>query len=190
MSRVPPTDAASLSRLQRLAQFQDYALGNGYDEMFDRSGATRDHYAALGDRLGAVDPQELLQRQSAADLAFLHQGITFTVYGEREGTERIFPYDLIPRILTSTEWDAIERGLTQRITALNLFLKDLYNDASVLADGIVPRELIYSCKHFRREMQACGCAATSTSRSRAPTWCACPTARSPCSKTTCACPAG
>ena len=153
MSRVPPPDAGSLARLQRLVQFQGYALGHGYDEMFDRSGTTRDHYAVLGDRLGAVDPQELRQRQSAADLAFLHQGITFTVYGEGEGTERIFPYDLIPRILTSTEWDAIERGLTQRITALNLFLKDLYTDARVLADGIVPRELIYSCKHFRREMQ-------------------------------------
>ena len=69
------------------------------------------------------------QRQSAADLAFLHQGITFTVYGQSEGTERIFPYDLIPRIITAAEWDVLERGLTQRITALNLFLKDLYSDA-------------------------------------------------------------
>jgi len=153
MSRVSPIDAGSLNHLQRLEQFQDYALGAGFDEMFDRSGATRDHYATLSERLCAIDPQELHQRQSAADLAFLHQGITFTVYGEREGTERIFPYDLIPRILTSAEWDVIERGLTQRITTLNLFLKDLYNDAAVLADGIVPRELIYSCKHFRREMQ-------------------------------------
>ncbi len=118
-----------------------------------RSGGTREHYAALYDRLGVVDPQELRQRQSAADLAFLHQGITFTVYGENAGTERIFPYDLIPRIITAAEWDVIERGLTQRITALNLFLKDLYHDAHVLADGIVPRELVYSCKHFRREMQ-------------------------------------
>ena len=93
------------------------------------------------------------QRQSAADLAFLHQGITFTVYGRNEGTERIFPYDLIPRIITAAEWDVLERGLTQRITALNLFLKDIYTDARVLADGVVPRELVYSCKHFRREMQ-------------------------------------
>ena len=148
-----PSDAGGLARLQHLPQFQHYELGRGYDEMFDRLGATREHYAALYDRLGVVDPQELRQRQSAADLAFLHQGITFTVYGQEEGTEKIFPYDLIPRILTATEWDVIERGLTQRITALNLFLTDLYGAARVLADGIVPRELVYSCKHFRREMQ-------------------------------------
>ena len=149
----PPGESGGLARLQHLPQFQQYALGHGYDEMFDGRGGTREHYAALYDRLGAVDPQELRQRQSAADLAFLHQGITFTVYGDDASTERIFPYDLIPRIITAPEWDVIERGLTQRITALNLFLKDLYHDGRVLDDGIVPRELIYSCKHFRREMQ-------------------------------------
>ncbi len=153
MRSVPPGDAGGLSRLQHLPQFQSYALGGGYDEMFDAAGATREPYAALYERLLTVDPQELRQRQSAADLAFLNQGITFTVYGEHEGTERIFPYDLIPRIITAGEWDTIERGLTQRITALNLFLKDLYGDAKVLSDGVVPRELVYSCKHFRGEMQ-------------------------------------
>ena len=121
--------------------------------MFDAQGQPRAQYAALFDRLQAVDAGEMHQRQSAADLAFLHQGITFTVYGRSEGTERIFPYDLIPRIITAAEWDVLERGLTQRITALNLFLKDVYTDARVLADGVVPRELVYSCKHFRREMQ-------------------------------------
>ncbi|MBL8136956.1 MAG: circularly permuted type 2 ATP-grasp protein [Acidobacteria bacterium] len=146
-------ETGSLARLRHLPQFQSYALGQAYDEMFDERGVTREHYAALYERLGAVDPQELRQRQTAADLAFLHQGITFTVYGQNEGTERIFPYDLIPRILTAGEWDTIERGLTQRITALNLFLKDLYGDAKVLDDGVVPRELVYSCRHFRREMQ-------------------------------------
>ncbi len=153
MRSVPPGDAGGLARLQHLPQFQSYALGGGYDEMFDAVGVTREPYAALYERLLTVDPQELRQRQSAADLAFLNQGITFTVYGEHEGTERIFPYDLIPRIITAGEWDTIERGLTQRITALNLFLKDLYTDAKVLDDGVVPRELVYSCKHFRREMQ-------------------------------------
>ena len=82
-----------------------------------------------------------------------NQGITFTVYGQKDGTERIFPYDLIPRIITAGEWEMIERGLTQRITALNLFLKDIYSDGRILADGVVPRELVYSCRHFRREMQ-------------------------------------
>jgi uncharacterized circularly permuted ATP-grasp superfamily protein len=88
-----------------------------------------------------------------ADLALLNQGITFTVYGSNDGTERIFPYDLIPRVITAEEWSAIERGLTQRITALNHFLKDIYHDGRILAEGVIPRELIYSCRHFRREMR-------------------------------------
>jgi uncharacterized circularly permuted ATP-grasp superfamily protein len=95
----------------------------------------------------------LIRRQQIADLSFLHQGITFTVYGRDEGTERIFPNDLLPRILTSEEWSRIEQGLTQRITALNLFLKDLYHEGRILNDGVVPRELVYSCKHFRRQMR-------------------------------------
>jgi uncharacterized circularly permuted ATP-grasp superfamily protein len=93
-----------------------------------------------------------LARQ-AADLSFLHQGVTFTVYGQEEGTERIFPYDLLPRIITGAERATIEQGLIQRITALNLFLKDIYHDGRILSDGIIPRELIYTCRHFRREMR-------------------------------------
>src|SRR6202041_292648 len=89
----------------------------------------------------------------AADISFLHQGITFTVYGREEGTERIFPHDLLPRIVTSQEWATIERGLAQRITALNLFLRDIYNEGRCLAAGIVPREIVYSCQHFRRQMR-------------------------------------
>src|SRR5918911_266245 len=93
------------------------------------------------------------RRQHAADLAFLHQGITFTVYGREEGTERIFPYDLLPRIITGAEWATLERGLKQRITALNLFLRDIYHDGRILKDGVVPMELVYPCRHFRREMR-------------------------------------
>jgi uncharacterized circularly permuted ATP-grasp superfamily protein len=81
------------------------------------------------------------------------QGITFTVYGREEGTERIFPYDLIPRLVTGEEWDVIERGLTQRITALNLFLHDVYHEGKILAQGVIPREIVYSCQHFRRQMR-------------------------------------
>jgi uncharacterized circularly permuted ATP-grasp superfamily protein len=135
------------------APFGAYTFGAGYDEMFAAPGRARPHYKTLVERLRDVDPREMHQRQAAADLAFLHQGITFTVYGQGEGTERIFPYDLIPRLITAAEWDVIERGLTQRITALNCFLKDLYSRARVLTDGIVPRSLVHSCKHFRREMQ-------------------------------------
>src|SRR5207247_6996502 len=89
----------------------------------------------------------------SAYLSFLNQGITFTVYGREEGTERIFPYDLLPRLITSSEWSQIERGLTQRVTALNLFLRDIYNEGRILSEGVVPREMVFSCKHFRRQMR-------------------------------------
>ena len=135
------------------APFRGYALDHAFDEMFETGGLPRAHYRPLFERLLHLDPTELRQRQSAADMAFLNQGITFTVYGQKEGTEKIFPYDLLPRILTAPEWDTIERGLTQRITALNLFLKDIYSEGRVLSEGIVPRELVYSCRHFRREMR-------------------------------------
>ena len=124
-----------------------------YDEMFEAPGVTREHYQALQRTLIGLAPEELRKSQQAADLTFLQQGITFTVYGSKEGTERIFPNDLIPRIIPAGEWAQIEKGLTQRLTALNLFLRDIYHEGRILAEGIVPRELIYSCKHFRREMR-------------------------------------
>jgi uncharacterized circularly permuted ATP-grasp superfamily protein len=89
-------------------------------------------------------------------LSFLYQGITFTVYGRDEGIEKIFPHDLVPRIVTNAEWQRLERGLAQRIVALNLFLKDVYHEGRIFKDRIVPREMIYSCKHFRRQMIGLG----------------------------------
>jgi uncharacterized circularly permuted ATP-grasp superfamily protein len=132
--------------------FTNYTLDVAYDEMFESSGAPRGSYQGLHERLSVMSPQELRRRQQAADASFLHQGITFTVYGREEGTEKIFPYDVLPRIITSTEWETIERGLTQRITALNLFLKDLYHEGKILNDRIIPREMIYTCRHYRRQM--------------------------------------
>jgi uncharacterized circularly permuted ATP-grasp superfamily protein len=132
--------------------FTNYTLDVVYDEMFEPSGAPRASYQGLHERLSEMSPQELRRRQQAADASFLHQGITFTVYGRQEGTEKIFPYDILPRIITSTEWATIERGLTQRITALNLFLKDLYHEGKILNDRIIPREMIYTCRHYRRQM--------------------------------------
>lgn len=133
--------------------FANYQLDAAYDEMFSAAGEPRSQYGALFRRLLELQPAELKQRQQTADIAFLNQGITFTVYGHDEGTEKIFPYDLLPRIITAGEWATIEKGLTQRITALNLFLKDIYHDGKILNDGLVPRELVYSCKHYRREMR-------------------------------------
>lgn len=132
--------------------FSNYHIDATYDEMFDGEGNPRPQYESLYQRLFELSPATLRQRQQAADLTFLNQGITFTVYGNQEGTERIFPYDLLPRIITNEEWSVIERGLTQRIIALNMFLKDVYHEQHILNDGIVPRLLVYSCKHFRREM--------------------------------------
>jgi len=135
-----------------LAALRNYKLDHAYDEMFAGEGSLHEHYGPLLDMVATLPPDELQRRKQAADLSFLNQGITFTVYGREEGTEKIFPYDLLPRIITGAEWAKVELGLTQRITALNLFLKDIYNEGRILKDGIVPRELVYSCPQFRRQM--------------------------------------
>jgi uncharacterized circularly permuted ATP-grasp superfamily protein len=136
------------------ALFSSYDLdATTYDEMFEPTGRARAHCHSLFDELRAASHTELGQRQMEADKAFLTQGITFTVYGDNQGTERIFPFDLVPRMITSAEWETVERGLTQRLTAINLFLKDVYHDGKILSEGVVPRDLLYSCKHYRREMR-------------------------------------
>jgi len=132
---------------------REYFLDDAYDEMFAVDGSIRPHYVALLDLLASLPREELQRRKQSADVSFLMQGITFTVYGREEGTERIFPYDLIPRLVTSAEWDHIERGLTQRITALNVFLHDVYHEGKILAQGVIPREIVYTCQHFRRQMR-------------------------------------
>src|ERR1700678_2872094 len=133
--------------------FASYHLDQAFDEMFDSERQPRKHYRALYELLLSLPAEEMRRKKQAADVSFLHQGITFTVYGRDEGTERIFPNDLLPRILTSAEWQTIEKGLTQRVTALNMFLRDIYHEGRCLADGVVPREMVYSCKHFRRQMR-------------------------------------
>jgi uncharacterized circularly permuted ATP-grasp superfamily protein len=135
------------------AMFANYLVDAAYDEMFDRAGEARPHCQALYQDLLAASVPELRDHQSEAEKTFLTQGITFTVYGDTQGTERIFPYDLLPRLITAAEWRVLERGLTQRLTAINLFLTDIYHQGRILSEGIVPRELVYSCKHFRREMR-------------------------------------
>ena len=132
---------------------QNYVLDSAFDETFESSGQPRPHYAPLLEMFSSLPADEIRRRKHAADLSFLNQGITFTVYGREEGTERIFPYDLLPRLITNAEWSHIEHGLTQRITALNLFLRDIYHEGRILSDGIVPREIVYSCKQFRRQMR-------------------------------------
>jgi uncharacterized circularly permuted ATP-grasp superfamily protein len=148
MDNLPP----EAMRPPKAATPWNYKLDHAFDEMFAGQNELREHYGPLLEHFTALPQDEVQRRKQAADLSFLNQGITFTVYGREEGTEKIFPYDLLPRIITSAEWAKVERGLTQRITALNLFLKDIYNEGRILKDGIVPREIVYSCQHFRRQM--------------------------------------
>src|SRR5436190_6882678 len=144
---------ASSSRVIDNNLFAGYELDDAWDEMFDGSRVPRSHYQELYSRLLAIPADELRRRKQAADLAFLNQGITFNVYGREEGAEQIFPHDLLPRIIARNEWREIEAGLIQRITALNLFIQDIYHEGRILADKVVPREVIYTCRHYRREMR-------------------------------------
>jgi uncharacterized circularly permuted ATP-grasp superfamily protein len=135
------------------AALPGYHLDSAWDEMFAPDGQVRPEYEELLKRFLSMSAEELKARKLSSDASFMTQGVTFTVYGREEGTERIFPYDLLPRIIKGKEWEHIEKGLAQRITALNLFLRDIYHDAKILSDGVIPREVVYTCKHFRREMR-------------------------------------
>ncbi|MEM6394512.1 MAG: circularly permuted type 2 ATP-grasp protein [Planctomycetota bacterium] len=161
---MPPSDAAhpspalanpaadGLVHLQ--PPFDQYTLGTPFfDELFGKGQEPFPHYQPIHQRLTELSADELNTRQQAADLAFLNQGITFTVYGDAQATEKIFPYDIVPRVIPADQWATLEKGLEQRITALNLFLKDLYTDARIVSEGIVPLDLVMSCKHYRREMR-------------------------------------
>ena len=128
-----------------------YEVGNFFDEMFGAARDVRPHYRRLAERLSTLPEADFNQHRTAVELAFLRRGVTFTVYNNSEGTERIFPFDLIPRIIPASEWKRIEAGLIQRVTALNLFLHDIYHEQKILRDKVVPAAQILSAKHFRRE---------------------------------------
>ena len=122
-----------------------------FDEMMEPGGQARPHYRKFRQHFKGLTPQEFELKRHSVDVAFLRQGITFNVYGDSAGTEKIFPFDLLPRIIPAKEWDYLERGLTQRITALNLFLHDIYHEQRILKDGVIPAHYVLSGKHFRRE---------------------------------------
>ncbi len=145
-----------------MSLFADYPAGSqrgGYDGAFDEmfanvaSRTPRSHCRALFERLGTFSLDEFKRRVHLADTHLRNHGVTFTVYGDALGTERTIPVDLIPRVLPAEEWERIERGLTQRITALNLFLQDIYcgdeAEAKIVRDGVVPREIVESAVHYR-----------------------------------------
>ena len=125
-----------------------------WDEMFSAPGVVRPHYAALARKLDTLSAEEVTRRQRAADLSFQARGITFAVNQDPSGVEKIMPFDLIPRIITPEEWQRIERGLEQRVRALNLFLHDVYHDGKILRSGLIPPELILGATGYRREVRA------------------------------------
>lgn len=132
--------------------FAEYATENFYDEMFNADGQIRPGYQHLKNKFEALSSPDLLSRQQAAEHSMLSMGITFNVYSEGEGTERTMPIDIIPRVITGAEWAQLEKGLKQRIKALNMFIHDVYNDQKILNEGVVPRDLIESSKSF---LKAC-----------------------------------
>ncbi len=131
--------------------FAKYDTGEFYDEMFAGPGRARPHYERLLQRFTELTEGEFYRKRDLAELTLLRQGVTFTVYNDAQGTERIFPFDLIPRIISTEEWKKIERGLEQRITALNLFLHDIYHGQSILRDGVIPKDYVWQAAHFRPE---------------------------------------
>ncbi len=132
-----------------MLKFDTYDTGGFFDEMFTPRGRPRAGAQLLQEKIDSLSDGELLQRQQAAERALLHLGITFNVYGDDAGAERIFPFDIIPRIVEAVEWKWIERGLKQRVYALNLFIDDIYHQQKILKDKVIPADLILSAHSFR-----------------------------------------
>src|SRR6516225_9215868 len=125
---------------------------HAWDELFCEPSCAHDHTRLVVDRLGQLRTSEFQQLRASADLVFINQGITFSVYADRRGVEKIFPFDLIPRPVAADEWKILEEGLRQRIQALNLFLHDVYHDRRILREGIIPEDLVLQSKCYRPEM--------------------------------------
>ena len=132
-------------------KFLNYSAGTFFDEVFGENDAPRAAAKTLVNIIQSLPDGELLRRQQSAERALLQMGITFNVYGDNAGTEKIFPFDLMPRIVSAAEWNRIDRGLKQRITALNLFINDIYHDQHIIKDKVVPAEIIRSATSFRKE---------------------------------------
>src|SRR5215471_9423656 len=128
-----------------------YPLGVAYDELVDSNGGPRPAARALLEYLQSLDDEELRSRRAAIDAAIVTMGITFTVYSDGENIDRAWPFDPIPRVMPRGEWQRIERGLKQRLTALNLFIDDLYNRQRVVHDGVFPAEVLAGSRNFRQQ---------------------------------------
>src|SRR5712692_3662272 len=131
-----------------LSQFGEYETEGFYDEIFEAHGGPRPGSKLLVERIEDLSEGELIRRQRAAESALMNLGITFNVYGAEGATERILPFDLVPRIVEPGDWRKVSRGLEQRVTALNLFCDDIYHDQKIVADGVVPEEIIASATGY------------------------------------------
>lgn len=129
-------------------RFDSYEPGDFYDELFIAKGQPRPEAKLLIERINSLSPGELAMRQQAAQTALIKLGATFNVYGDNQGTERVFPFDIIPRIVSASEWEWLEKGLKQRIHALNLFIADIYSEQKIIKDGVIPLDLIESSQGF------------------------------------------
>ena len=136
-----------------MSTFSNYDPGDFYDELIAPGGIPRPGVQLLVDKIESLPPGQLAMRQQAAEAMLLRMGITFNVYGRDEGTEKIFPFDIIPRIIPSADWQHIEAGLKQRIYALNEFLQDIYNDKKILKDKVVPEDLVLTSRTYRKECE-------------------------------------
>jgi uncharacterized circularly permuted ATP-grasp superfamily protein len=130
--------------------FSSYQTDGFFDEMFE-AGGVRPHAQLVLETINSLDSGQLLRYKHAAERLLLQLGITFNVYGDNQGTERIFPFDLIPRIIPAAEWNYIERGLKQRIHALNCFIDDIYHDQKIVKDGAIPAEVVTSAASYRKQ---------------------------------------
>ena len=124
-----------------------------YDEMFQQAGVPREHFRALHETLCGLSTEELSSIQERVTRSFSNEGISFTVYGDEEGGERIIPIDCLPRVLSVAEWRFLEKGLAQRVNALNHFLEDVYGEARIIKDGAIPVDVVRECPQYRMEMR-------------------------------------
>ncbi len=133
--------------------FENYETDGFYDELFQADGSPRACALPLISRINELAPEEILRRQRAAEASFLTNGITFAVYGDERGADKIIPFDIIPRIIEPEDWTRLETGLKQRTHALNLFLSDIYGERKCVRDKVVPESLVSTCSAYRPQMQ-------------------------------------
>ena len=139
--------------IEPLMHFENYETGDFFDELFEAPGCPRSGAKLLIEKLESLPEGDLLLKHKAAEAMLMQMGITFAVYGNEEGTEKIFPFDIVPRIVDGKDWEKIEKGLKQRIFSLNAFIHDVYNEKKILKDNVVPEEIVMTSKTYRKECE-------------------------------------